>query len=279
MFVLVVLALVGYKKLEPKIDGCAASFKDNNRRIYEEILYIRTAAEYAKDSYYLEGDRYNQCDFEQECSIHRSASGVTALSVIDHNNETMYFTYKGTSTKEEMAIDVSQATTGGDKKAKEYFTDAYLQLGNFIDANKIELNSKEYKLIVSGHSLGGALAMYSSNRARSDLFNNELYVYTFSSAVLHDSNQIVGFQSIPQLHEIEKVVNFVSVDDIVPRITGVRSYLSLQGYTYALENDHWFYNPYREHGIKSMIKSIYKISNESQLCNSFVRFRYLVSEQ
>ncbi|HGS4888042.1 TPA: hypothetical protein ACMDRT_004514 [Vibrio parahaemolyticus] len=99
--------------------------------------------------------------------------------------------------------------------------------------------------------------MYSSNRARSDLFNNELYVYTFSSAVLHDSNQIVGFQSIPQLHEIEKVVNFVSVDDIVPRITGVRSYLSLQGYTYALENDHWFYNPYREHGIKSMIKSIY----------------------
>jgi len=144
-------------------------------------------------------------------TIRSDATDTQGFIAVDHENKILFFVFRGTKGYADIATDfkfplIPFATKGGKTYAHMGFVNAYLSIASqlTIDMSKYAY----YDIILTGHSLGGALATIA---ASTTMFPYRTYVVTFGSPKVGDKK----FKEAYKLN-VPHSIRVVFEADIVP---------------------------------------------------------------
>lgn len=274
--VISILVVLGFRTIEPAVEGCGHKYAEINDSIFDSLTEIKTAAYYSNSAYEAESSDTNfGCLAGHECQRHKSQYGVTAVSAIDHENQVLYFAFKGTSNHEESSYFVNNiVSSGAGEENNKYYSSANLLFAQFQIDHKQYVNG--YKLILTGHSQGGALATYSSLPYFDERNDENFKIYTFSPAVLPDLQSLKSSSHQMKSQNAKHYVHFMLEGDPIPKMNGLRNYLEHQGLMYVLPRSGVISTWFSDHALENVIEQLDEIKTEAQLCRYFSGYRELV---
>lgn len=166
---------------------------------------------------YQEGDASRQTvrqyvyDYDEYKKFSVNTSQATCIKTLDHE---YIIGFRGTDDLESALLDIktwqTQSETVGDVHYgfKKYLDDIYAPIIKWLESYSVREQKK--KIIVTGHSLGGAAATIMAARLKHNGYEH-VELYTYGSPRVGDKTFVSQFEGMP-------VHRFVNNNDIVCRI-------------------------------------------------------------